>query len=386
MVTSDNGVRRRYFELRYDADTNVIEGTALRYGDIATLPWGERERFEPGAFSDVATVDAILNVQHNRDQPIARTGGGGLTLTDSPSSLELRAELDPEDIDAKRAQTKVKNKILRGLSIEFMPLKDRLEGSREGGYTVVIEKAELRGVAVCDKPAYPQSTLREQQDQYEQRIATLEGGNMLTDEQKAELRAIMAETFQQRDADATEQDATYTAIATAVRAAFQQFRDDGLTDMVAVAVAAAIPEPAAAAEPPADPPPADGDPPPDDDGGRAAKFDAEVQARADLIVQVQPLMPKDYAFAGKTRSEILVTAAGDEVPNAAERSDDYLHAKVEGILERRNAVQSGRQNVGQPATGDANRNVGDLSAPVSAHSVVTARNAAKMRATTEEKR
>ena len=131
-----------------------------------------------------------------------------------------------------------------GLSIEFMPLKDRLEGSREGGYTVVIEKAELRGVAVCDKPAYPQSTLREQQERYEQRIATLEGGNMLTDEQKAELRAIIAESLAQRDADATAQDANATAIATAVRAAFQQFRDDDLPDIVAVAIAAATPEPA----------------------------------------------------------------------------------------------------------------------------------------------
>ena len=86
---------------------------------------------------------------------------------------------------------------------------------------------------------------------------------------------------------------------------------------------------------------------------RAAKFDAEVQARADLIVQVQSLMPKDYEFAGKTRSEILVTAAGDEVPNAAERSDDYLHAKVEGILERRaNAVQSGNGRAGCNSGGD----------------------------------
>ena len=140
---------------------------------------------------------------------------------------------------------------MRGLSIEFMPLKDRLEGSREGGYTVVIEKAELRGVRPSvDKPAYPQSTLREQQERYEQRIATLEGGNMLTEEQKAELRAIIAESLAQRDADATAQDANSTAIATAVRAAFQQFRDDDLPDIVAVAVAAAIPEPAAATEPP----------------------------------------------------------------------------------------------------------------------------------------
>ena len=96
-----------------------------------------------------------------------------------------------------------------------------------------------------------------------------------------------------------------------------------------------------------------GDPPPDDDGSRAATFDAEVQARADLIVQVQPLMPKDYEFAGKTRSEILVTAAGDEVPNAAERSDDYLHAKVEGILERRANVQGQRQDTTQRANDNA---------------------------------
>ena len=203
-----------------------------------------------------------------------------------------------------------------------------------------------------DSPAYPQSTLREQQERYEERIRTLEGGNMLTEEQKAELRAIIAESLAQRDADATAQDANATAIATAVRAELQKFRDDDLPDIVAVAIAAAIPEPAAATEPPEGTPPADGDPPPDD-GGRAANFDAEVQARADLIVQVQPLMPKDYDFAGKTRSEILVTAAGDEVPNAAERSDDYLHAKVEGILERRANVQGQRQDTTQRANDNA---------------------------------
>ena len=381
----NDGLQTRYVELRYDGE-NVIEGTLMRYGDTATLPWGEKERFEAGAFGDVSTLDAALNVQHMRDQTVARTGGAGLTLTDSMSSLDLRAELDSNDIDASRALSKVKKGILRGLSIEFMPLKERLEGSRDTGYTVVIERAELRGAGIVDRPAYPGSTLREQQERYEQRIRTLEGGNMLTDEQKAELRAIIAEAFTQRDADATAQGVTATAIETAVRDAFHQLRTDTLPGIIDAAVAAATPEPAAADSQPADTTPADTDPPPDDDGGRAANFDAEVQARADLIVQVQSLMPKDYAFAGKTRSEILVTAAGDEVPNAAERSDDYLHAKVEGILERRNAVQAGRQNVGQPATGDANRNVGDLSAPVSAHSVVTARNAAKMRATTEEKR
>ena len=190
----------------------------------------------------------------------------------------------------------------------------------------------------------------------------------------------------ERDADATAQDANATAIATAVGAAFQQFRDDDLPDIVAVAIAAATPEPAAGDTPPADTPPVDGEPPPDDDGGRAANFDAEVQARADLIVQVQPLMPKDYAFAGKTRSEILVTAAGDEVPNAAERSR-RLPARQGGRHPGTAGERAGpTAELAQPAGVDANSNVGDLSAPVSSHSVVTARNAAKMRAATDEKR
>ena len=346
MVTRNDGLQTRYVELRFDGK-NVIEGTLMRYGDTATLPWNEKERCEAGAFgSDVASQDLSLNIQHMRDQKIARTGGSGLTFVDSVSSLELRAELDIEDPDAQRALSKVKKGIIRGLSIEFMPLKERLEGTQATGYTTVIERAELRGAGLVDSPAYPGSTLREQQERYEQRIRAMENDDM-TD---AEIRQIIADAFAQRDAEATIEDAR----ASAVTAALQQFRDDELPDIIAVAVAAAIPDPAAATDPPDGTPPADGDPPPDDDGGRAANFDAEVQARADLMVQVQSLMPKDYEFAGKTRSEILVTAAGDEVPNAAERSDDYLHAKVEGILERRANVQGQRQDATQRAGDNAN--------------------------------
>ena len=118
--------------------------------------------------TDVASQDLSLNIQHMRDQKIARTGGAGLTFTDSVSALDLRAELDIEDPDAQRALRKVKKGIIRGLSIEFMPLKERLEGTQATGYTTVIERAELRGAGLVDSPAYPQSTLREQQERYEE--------------------------------------------------------------------------------------------------------------------------------------------------------------------------------------------------------------------------
>ena len=57
---------------------------------------------------------------------------------------------------------------------------------------------------------------------------------MLTDEQKAELRAIIdGSVGKQRDADATAQDANATAIATAVRAErSSKFRDDDLPGII----------------------------------------------------------------------------------------------------------------------------------------------------------
>ena len=109
----------------------------------------------------------------------------------------------------------------------------------------------------------------------------------------------------------------------------------------------------------------------------AEQFDVEVRERADLVIQVRGLLADDFDFTGKSRHEILVAAAGDEVERADERSDDYLHAKIENILERR--ANAGRQNDGvtqQNRTGGNGNANAPISAPVSVHSVVMARNAA----------
>ena len=45
-----------------------------------------REEFQAGAFGSVSALDVILNRQHDRRMPLARTGGGGLVLTDSTAS------------------------------------------------------------------------------------------------------------------------------------------------------------------------------------------------------------------------------------------------------------------------------------------------------------
>ena len=67
------------------------------------------------------------------------------------------------------------------------------------------------------------------------------------------------------------------------------------------------------------------------------------------------LLPQDFDPKGKTVKEILVAAAGDEVKEAADRSEDYLEAKVEGIIERRALASQG----GSPAPRNTNIPTGD---------------------------
>ena len=141
----------RFCEVRREG--RILSGQGIVYGDVARV--GNRsERFLPSAFgADVGGIDCLLNVQHDRGRVLARTGGGGLTLVDSPTALEVRAEL-PETRESDDTLALVEAKILRGFSLEFVALRERMEGP-----TRVIASALLVGLAVVDKPAYQASTI-----------------------------------------------------------------------------------------------------------------------------------------------------------------------------------------------------------------------------------
>ena len=132
-----------------------MSGTLIRYGDVAALPWG-RERFEPGAFGDVSRADVILNSHHEKSRPLARTGGGGLELIDTREALNIRATL-PITQDANDTIALILGGVLRGLSLEFSAVAERMEGE-----TRIVERAELRGLAVVDRPAYSDSLVQAQ--------------------------------------------------------------------------------------------------------------------------------------------------------------------------------------------------------------------------------
>ena len=144
----------RFMEFR-EVEGRTIHGVAVDYGDVSLRPGGMRERFEPGAFGDVDSLDTILHFQHERARPIARTGGGGLVLRDSPERLEVAATL-PETRDGDDALLLARKGILRGFSTEFHARRERFEQD-----TRIIESARLPGLGLVDTPAFPQSRILE---------------------------------------------------------------------------------------------------------------------------------------------------------------------------------------------------------------------------------
>ena len=145
-------LERRFSELIQKGRT--IEGTALRYGEVATgAPFPER--FEPGAFSPIG--DIPFTVQHDRSRIIARNGGGGLDIEDTTESLKIRAKL-LETREAQDAHLMISNGLLRGLSIEFYPTSE----SQENGVRV-LSRAVLTTISAVDDPAYSGSEIEARQ-------------------------------------------------------------------------------------------------------------------------------------------------------------------------------------------------------------------------------
>ena len=142
-------------ERRFIAGLEVIgrtlRGRVIRYGDEAQIQTGfgvKRERFAVGAFGDVSKLDTTLDLQHAATRRIARTGGGGLVLTQEGADIMLEAVL-PETRDADDTLALVRAGVLRGYSIEFNAVRDQWQGDLR-----TVTAAGLPSIGVVDRPAY----------------------------------------------------------------------------------------------------------------------------------------------------------------------------------------------------------------------------------------
>ena len=131
------------------ADGGMIEGAAIPYGSEANIAGLFRESMDAGAFGTIG--DVILNRMHDRNEPLARTEGGGLTLDDGAERLWLRADIPGYRSDVRDM---VKRRILRGLSVEMeVKAEDWPSPDRR-----IIRAATLWGVGLVDRSAYGDAT------------------------------------------------------------------------------------------------------------------------------------------------------------------------------------------------------------------------------------
>ena len=145
----------RYVEFRHglDGDARDISGTVVRYGDVADIGGMFRERILQHA---LRANDAILNLYHDRRRPLARQGGG-LRFEDRNGALELRAQV-VSTTTGDEALALIEARIVRGLSVEMRVRKDTWEPEGKTHLRTILE-ADLTGVALVDRPAYPQSSV-----------------------------------------------------------------------------------------------------------------------------------------------------------------------------------------------------------------------------------
>ena len=134
----------RQFEIRIADDSTrqsvgILRGVLMPYNEQAR---DRKERFETGALR-WPDEGIVLREQHNRQAPIVR-----FQPVNDGASVRVEIAL-PDTQRGRDAATSVRNGTLRGLSVEFLALRE----TRQAGVRV-IQAALLDGAGLVDSPSY----------------------------------------------------------------------------------------------------------------------------------------------------------------------------------------------------------------------------------------
>ena len=141
-------VERRSAAVELRVEGRKLSGVVMNYGEVSP---SHRERFEPGSLRMAESVH--LDLHHDIERAVAWHPGGGLTLDNGRDALTMRAELPPIPA-ADRALDEIRSGAVRGLSVEFRPVKERRDADIR-----VIEDAVLTGIGIVRAPSYKQSSV-----------------------------------------------------------------------------------------------------------------------------------------------------------------------------------------------------------------------------------
>ena len=141
-------VERRTAAAELRVEGRRLSGVVMVYGEVSP---SHRERFEPGSLRMAEAVH--LDLDHDPERAVAWHPGGGLAIENGRDSVTMRAELPPIPA-ADRALDEIRSGAVRGLSVEFRPVKERRDADIR-----VIEDAVLSGIGIVRAPSYHQSNV-----------------------------------------------------------------------------------------------------------------------------------------------------------------------------------------------------------------------------------
>jgi HK97 family phage prohead protease len=139
-----------------------VYGVEDSYGDI----------IEKGAFTKTLQENPEIPLlwQHDDSEVIGKG-----TVTEQGGKVMISAQLDMEDSTAQKAYRKIKNKLVKGLSIGFQSIK-RTFGEENGRYIRRIQELKLMEVSIVTFPALAQAQITQvkQRDELTERLASVE--------------------------------------------------------------------------------------------------------------------------------------------------------------------------------------------------------------------
>ena len=167
-----------------------VYGVEDAYGDI----------IEKGAFTKTLQENPEIPLlwQHDDSEVIGKG-----TVTEQGGKIMISAQLDMDDSLAQKAYRKIKNKLVKGLSVGFQSIK-RTFGEENGKYIRRIQELKLMEVSIVTFPALAQAQITsvKQRDELTERLIAVEAQLSALAAQKAEPAApVQPEPVQDHSAE-----------------------------------------------------------------------------------------------------------------------------------------------------------------------------------------
>jgi uncharacterized protein len=159
---------RIYTEIKGIGEDGTFSGIASMYG-VSDM---EGDIIEKGAFTKTIRENPEIPVlwQHDEEEVI-----GLGTVSEKGNKIEITGKLDLEDPVAQNAYRKIKNGLVKGLSIGFMAVKKTF-GEENGQFIRRLQEIKLMEVSIVTFPAMTQAQITsvKSSDETAQRIKALE--------------------------------------------------------------------------------------------------------------------------------------------------------------------------------------------------------------------